>query len=548
LALLSACSACSACVGAIKPGRSDGQELDPHNVDRSDSPGRRTPGSSDSDNGGGNASGNGNGNGGGPSLSPTVPVPEPAELEKVWSPLSVLTVVNPMDFGAAGNGSSDDLNAINSAINALPAAGGVVYFPPGKTFKKTNVLSISKNHVKLWGINRQTEIFQSVAGQKRHQAIVCRGNTGCGVFGFKLRSDANQRFDALEDNQLSADGATMVEIVGNEVQGSSAVGLFLYGSKEHYIEGNYVHHTYADHIHHTNGASASWVWNNYIFNEAPSKGDDGIACVTYGANSTRCNDMEWWHNSILHTGWGRGYSVIGGNNISIHDNWAIGVAGAGVIVASEAGWNTAASKEIGIANNYVYQCGHTISHPGILVSGLSSTSGPLQDIALNDNVSVGTPAGPYRAEGSYQNVTNANLVTASSALPTPMPGTGDVHLTDTSTLRTRDISFVPDDTRAGLYRIHVRRAPGGSGFQERFEYVVKGPADAVSAFTQARSAAGDYVSEQRTISDGTYALILCSAPVSLPSGLSAVPFRELRSKDQAGTLSWLWQRLDTQNY
>ena len=36
--------------------------------------------------------------------------------------------------------------------------------------------------------------------------------------------------------------------------------------------------------------------------------------MTYGVDSPRCADMEWWSNVILHSGWGRGYSVIGGND------------------------------------------------------------------------------------------------------------------------------------------------------------------------------------------------------------------------------------------
>ena len=56
--------------------------------------------------------------------------------------------------------------------------------------------------------------------------------------------------------------------------------------------------------------------------------------------------MEWWGNTILHTGWGRGYAVIGGEDIFIHHNWAIGVAGAGLIVASEPAYDSATSARI----------------------------------------------------------------------------------------------------------------------------------------------------------------------------------------------------------
>jgi hypothetical protein len=468
--------------------------------------------------------------------------------DSVWSPLSVLTIVNPIDHGAVGDGTADDLGALSLSVDALPAAGGIVYLPPGKTFRKTNLLVMTKPHVKFWAPNRQAEIFQSVGGQRRRQSILCRGASGCGMFGLKLGSDAAARFDALEDNQISADGSTLVEVVGCEIQGSAASGIFLYGSREHYIEGNYIHHTWADHVHHTDGAQQSWVWNNYIFNEDPSRGDDGVACVTYGVASTRCADMEWWNNTILHTGWGRGYSVIGGDDIHIHDNWAIGVAGAGIIVASEESYATASSARIRIANNYVYQCGHRIGHPGILISGLYSAAPPLADIQLTNNVSVGTAAGPYRAEGAYTNVTNEGLQTSASALPMPIPDVADVRMADTSILRTRDVSHVDESFRFGLYRIHVRQAPGGSGFQERFEYVVKGPPATLASFVEQHTSSGAYLSEVRTVGSTSYALVLTARPISVSAGLAGVSFRELRSGDSSGELRWLWQRVDAGSY
>ncbi|HMI90594.1 MAG TPA: right-handed parallel beta-helix repeat-containing protein [Polyangiales bacterium] len=482
-----------------------------------------------------------------PDAGPPNGDPTAAEL---WSELSVMAVVDPMDHGAVGNGIADDLGALQAAVAALPAAGGIVYLPDGATFKKTNLLVITKSHVKLWAPNRQAELFQSVAGERRHQSLLCRNNAGCGFFGLKLRSDSAARFDALEDNQISADHGSLVEVVGCEIEGSAAVGIMLYGSSEHYLEGNYIHHTWADHIHHTAGARQSWVWNNYVFNEEPSLGDDGVACVTYGPDSARCGDMEWWNNTILHTGWGRGYAVIGGDAIAIHDNWAIGVAGAGIIVASEEGmYDTASSQNITIEHNRVYQCTHSIGHPGILISGLNPAAGPLRDIALADNVSVDNRIGDYRTEGQTMNVTNVGLATERTALPMPIPTRDDVRMADTKVLRTRDVSHVAASQRRGLYRIHVRRAPAGDGFQQRFEYVLRGPVAAVAALVAARLAAGGaYLSEQRTVGERAYALLLSAVPFEVPGELEGVPFRELRAGDRDGTLAWLWQRLDAGNY
>jgi hypothetical protein len=90
----------------------------------------------------------------------------------------------------------------------------------------------------------------------------------------------------------------------------------------------------------------------------------------------------------------------------------------------------------------------------------------------------------------------------------------------------------------------VRSAPTGGGFQQRFEYVVTGPAADVAAWPAARGAAGDHVAEQRTVGGNAYALVLTSAPTALPASLAGVPFRDLCAGDLDGSLTWLWARLD----
>ena len=56
------------------------------------------------------------------------------------------------------------------------------------------------------------------------------------------------------------------------------------------------------------------------------------------------------------------------------------------------------------------------------------------------------------------------------------------------------------------------------------------------------------LSEQRTVGPVVYALLLTPAPVTVPAALTAVTFRDLRTGDRAGDLSWLWQRVDTGAY
>ena len=202
-----------------------------------------------------------------------------------------------------------------------------------------------------------------------------------------------------------------------------------------------------------------------------------------------------------------------------------------------------------LADNFVYRCAHAIGHPGILISGQNTAAQPLDTITLTNNVSAETVTGTaYRAEGAYTNVTNSGLATTAAALPSPIPTISDIRIADTSILRTRDVSHVDAASRPGLYRIHVRRAPSGTGFQQRFEYVFKGAPDAVTAFVATQTAAGAVLSEQRTVGAVAHALLLTPVPVVLAATLTPVTFRDLRAGDISGDLSWLWQRVDTGAY
>jgi hypothetical protein len=56
----------------------------------------------------------------------------------------------PEDYGAVGNGTTNDAAAFQSAINAMPSTGGVLYCTPGKTYLLTSAITITKR-VKVLG-------------------------------------------------------------------------------------------------------------------------------------------------------------------------------------------------------------------------------------------------------------------------------------------------------------------------------------------------------------------------------------------------------------
>lgn len=72
-------------------------------------------------------------------------------------------IVSVKDFGATGNGSTDDTLAIQRAINYLASiGGGTAKFPTG-TYKISSKLTISSNSIFLSGEGRQSSIIAPVA-------------------------------------------------------------------------------------------------------------------------------------------------------------------------------------------------------------------------------------------------------------------------------------------------------------------------------------------------------------------------------------------------
>lgn len=82
-----------------------------------------------------------------------------------WGSVSGATDwLNVKSYGAAGDGSTDDTTAIQTAINALSSNGGVVYFPAG-SYKVTSTITVNIAGVTLRGNNRwSTTIYYYGSG------------------------------------------------------------------------------------------------------------------------------------------------------------------------------------------------------------------------------------------------------------------------------------------------------------------------------------------------------------------------------------------------
>jgi len=217
------------------------------------------------------------------------------------SPLSLQTFdVN--DYGATGNGSTDDLTAINSAITAVVAnGGGVLLFRKG-TYRVTAPITITGSNIIVTTLNKGTSIFLNFTTNAPNFNLIGNNNiisdlkfTGDQVF----RSNGHTVYLRGNDNTV-----TRCTVVG-----SSCFSVYVGASGTSIntkIHQNHIYNSAADGIHASVGVTRCDIYDNYIHDVA----DDGIGIGHEGSAS----EVNIFSNNIVNTG-SRGITIMGGSRL-----------------------------------------------------------------------------------------------------------------------------------------------------------------------------------------------------------------------------------------
>ena len=163
--------------------------------------------------------------------------------------------VNVFDFGAVGDGVTDDTDAIQAAIDALPSTGGVVFFNPG-TYLISSTLTASTG-VLLNGQNR-TDLSANTNGSGNNNAqprILWGGGSGISDYMYIMAP-------AVVGDVIWGGGAVYLEWDGN----ANATGaVILDNTKYSRFNGKIRNVTYAGLIvNSTSGAPSNFSMKNHI--------------------------------------------------------------------------------------------------------------------------------------------------------------------------------------------------------------------------------------------------------------------------------------------
>src|SRR5579875_657931 len=96
---------------------------------------------------------------------------------------TAVTAFNVRDYGATGDGTTDDVAAIQAAIDAAAEDGGLVFLPPGTYALGTSI--VLRPRVHLLGSGENATVVTLRAGVERPVLVSPPGVT---VWGFSLRA------------------------------------------------------------------------------------------------------------------------------------------------------------------------------------------------------------------------------------------------------------------------------------------------------------------------------------------------------------------------
>lgn len=307
----------------------------------------------------------------------TAPAPEA-------QPEGALSIV---DFGATPDDDTDDSDAIDACFQEAARGRKWVYVPEG-TFLQSRRINIPEN-VKftgagMWYSNIEFitpgTTFSNTGGYS-----MSKSNLVSGIhFNDRVahsRGDATIMFRPFGSYQVVED--CWFSNVGC-VFGWDGV------SGKNIFRNNRIIGTYFDGTHWGDGRSA---FNEMYENYFRGIGDDAIAQVNR-EDMGLCEGNYAHHNTIVASYWGRGISVVGGNDLTLRYNKVYGTYNAGLIITTE---HLSPSKSRPIQNilveyNEFSLCGHTVYDEASVTASNHATihvalmTNPMYDVIIRHNI------------------------------------------------------------------------------------------------------------------------------------------------------------------
>lgn len=307
------------------------------------------------------------------------PTIEPAPPYEGGDTDAAVRLYSVTEFGAVGNGVTDDTAALQRAFDAA-RDGDVVVIPEGRTFVQADVLTVRRDGITITGGGTVLATREA-----RSSFVLAADRVTLDDVTLRI-SGTSKRWDAYEQQRLRIAGHTGITVRDVAVVGSAAAGMYIgNGTSNFLIERVDVSNTRADGIHMTQGARDGRVVAPYVHNV----GDDGVAVVSYRGDGAPCTRIEVVSPRVDGTSGGRGMSVVGGTDITWLDVDVRNTYASALFIAAEGNWGTTGVARVRVLGGTVVNANAdtTIDHGSVMLyNGTSDLA--VEDVLISDiNVS-----------------------------------------------------------------------------------------------------------------------------------------------------------------
>lgn len=260
------------------------------------------------------------------------------------------------DFGAKGDGRTDNTAAIQRAFDTAKAAGKSVYIPEG-VFAHAGVLRA--NGVSIDGAGAKSVLHATNASKS---ALFVTGD-GVKVTDMTLSSVSGTRISSYDASGLVMSGTKNFLVQNVTVKAPCGAGIIMHGASYGTVKGSTVMDTGADSIHMVAKSNHLTITGNTVIRS----GDDGISVVSYQKHGGPVSDIVVSGNSVQGNDWARGLSVVGGQNVQLLGNFVKSTADhAGVYIAQETSYQTLGVSNVLVKGNHLVDTGGTSTGHGAI--------------------------------------------------------------------------------------------------------------------------------------------------------------------------------------
>lgn len=292
--------------------------------------------------------------------------------------------------GAIGDGTTDNLAAIQKAFDKAAANPCIVQIPAG-TFAYSGVLKA--NGIAIAG-EGAASILKPLS--LTNEAIILSGSGGS-ISNLAMVSAATSRLLTQASGMIWIENADTYYVENVLINNSSSTGILSQNSHAGYILNNTIENTLADSVTQVSGSYNITVFGNRILNS----GDDGISNNSYVGDPSAVHAITVQGNTVLKNKGGRGLEVSGGANITFAGNYVDNLDGyTDMYIASESEFNTQSVSNITVSGNSFLDGGPNQGSAIVYNSQSGATTITMVTIQGNQFVNPKLTALEYTGNGS----------------------------------------------------------------------------------------------------------------------------------------------------